>query len=334
MLASSLVASIDFPRAFSTLSPPSAFAVPVDGMQTASTDILRTHLRRLVYLAVSVKPGNENSYPTFARDLTLWIRDIISGWRSAFFALFPENERREARRIAVHIVREWLRRYLPRWEVLMGRANDALVNVLCDSIVPTIGGTGIEADMDDLMDFTLDTSPASPTAATTAASQVPASSASASAVLLPPPVLPSSTRSESRPLSRERSPPHAEENEDGDGRDGDRDAKRRRLHDPSISTASSSAVGDRRGLETARDLLTSCLESAMVNAGIQDRDTIDRVLARVAQNNDQIGGDFLETLRGSLQGGDDEANTGPIVHKPEDQAEGEGKGKGKGRADA
>ncbi|RUS19769.1 hypothetical protein BC937DRAFT_86949 [Endogone sp. FLAS-F59071] len=359
MLASNLVASIDFPRAFSTLSPPSAFAVA--DMQINSTNILRTHLRRLVYLVVSVKPGNENAYTTFARDLTLWIRDIISGWRRSFFAMFPENERSEARRIAVHVVREWLRRYLPRWEVLMGRANDALVNVLCDTIVPTIGGTDMEADaahsssdcatrdatnsftvpwtsdMDDLMDFTLDTAPSSPTAAATAASQIPAPSASASAVLLPLPVLSSSTRSESRPLSRERTPPHAEENEGGDGRNGDRDAKRRRLHDPSVS-ASSSAVGDRRGLETARGLLNTCLERAMVNAGIQDRDTIDRVLVRVSQNGDQMGGDFLETLRESLQGGDDEVNTRPIVHGPEDQAEGEGKGKGKGkgkgRADA
>ncbi|KAG0216556.1 hypothetical protein BGX28_000070 [Mortierella sp. GBA30] len=119
-----------------TLSPPASIQISSADIRRISVDVLREHFRRLIYLVVAAPIGRESNWPTFARDLVLWIRDVVGAWRVAFYGLFQERDQTEAQRIATHVVGSAIHANGRRWVELSNRATNTLVNVLCANIVP------------------------------------------------------------------------------------------------------------------------------------------------------------------------------------------------------
>ncbi|KAF9961275.1 hypothetical protein BGZ72_004196 [Mortierella alpina] len=119
-----------------TLSPPASIQISSAHIRRISVDVLQEHFRRLIYLVVAAPVGRESNWPTFARDLILWIRDVVGAWRVAFYGLFQERDQAEAQRIATHVVGSAIHANGRRWVELSNRATNTLVNVLCANIVP------------------------------------------------------------------------------------------------------------------------------------------------------------------------------------------------------
>ncbi|KAF9981266.1 hypothetical protein BGZ75_007474 [Mortierella antarctica] len=119
-----------------TLSPPANIQISSADIRRISVDVLQEHFRRLIYLVVAAPVGRESNWPTFARDLILWIRDVVGAWRVAFYGLFQERDQAEAQRIATHVVGSAIHANGRRWVELSNRATNTLVNVLCANIVP------------------------------------------------------------------------------------------------------------------------------------------------------------------------------------------------------
>lgn len=119
-----------------TLSPPASIQISSADIRRISVDVLQGHFRRLIYLVVAAPVGRESNWPTFARDLILWIRDVVGAWRVAFYGLFQERDQAEAQRIATHVVGSAIHANGRRWVELSNRATNTLVNVLCANIVP------------------------------------------------------------------------------------------------------------------------------------------------------------------------------------------------------
>jgi hypothetical protein len=119
-----------------TLTPAASIQISAEHIRSISIDVLREHFRRLIYLVVAAPTGRENNWPTFARDMILWIRDVVGAWKVAFYGLFPERDQAEAQRIATHVVGSAIHANGRRWVELSNRATNTMVNVLCANIIP------------------------------------------------------------------------------------------------------------------------------------------------------------------------------------------------------
>ncbi|KAG0223760.1 hypothetical protein BGW42_005547 [Actinomortierella wolfii] len=136
MLANGILNAVDFGEILETLNPPARIEISALRIRQMSAEVLREHFRRLIYMVVAVPLGRESSCSTFARDLILWIRDVVGAWRVAFYGLYPERDHSEAQRIATHVVGSAIHANGRRWVELSNRATNTLVNVLCANIVP------------------------------------------------------------------------------------------------------------------------------------------------------------------------------------------------------
>ncbi|KAF9361574.1 hypothetical protein BGX26_001579 [Mortierella sp. AD094] len=136
MFAHGIMNAVHVEEIMETLTPPASIQISSEDIRRISLDVLREHFRRLIYLVVAVPTGRESNWPTFARDLVLWIRDVVGSWRVAFYGLFQERDQAEAQRIATHVVGSAIHANGRRWVELSNRATNTLVNVLCANIVP------------------------------------------------------------------------------------------------------------------------------------------------------------------------------------------------------
>ncbi|KAF9976329.1 hypothetical protein BGZ73_008759 [Actinomortierella ambigua] len=136
MLASGILNAVDFEEILESLTPAARIEISAPRIRQMSAEVLREHFRRLIYMVVAVPQGREASCSTFARDLILWIRDVVGAWRVAFYGLYPEQDHSEAQRIATHVVGSAIHANGRRWVELSNRATNTLVNVLCANIVP------------------------------------------------------------------------------------------------------------------------------------------------------------------------------------------------------
>ncbi|KAF9409852.1 hypothetical protein BGZ94_001834 [Podila epigama] len=136
MFAEGIMNAVHVEEILQTLSPPASIPISAADIRRISLDVLREHFRRLIYLVVAAPAGRESTWPTFARDLILWIRDVIGAWRVAFYSLIPERDQAEAQRVATHVVGSAIHANGRRWVELSNRATNTLVNVLCANIVP------------------------------------------------------------------------------------------------------------------------------------------------------------------------------------------------------
>ncbi|ORZ26347.1 hypothetical protein BCR41DRAFT_220961 [Lobosporangium transversale] len=136
MFAHAIMDAVHVDEILETLSPPASIQITSEDIRRISLDVLREHFRRLIYLVVAAPTGRESNWPTFARDVVLWIRDVVGSWRVAFYGLFPERDQAEAQRIATHVVGSAIHANGRRWVELSNRATNTLVNVLCANIVP------------------------------------------------------------------------------------------------------------------------------------------------------------------------------------------------------
>ncbi|KAG0362896.1 hypothetical protein BGZ54_008443 [Gamsiella multidivaricata] len=136
MFAHGIMNAVHVEEILETLTPSASIQITSADIRRISLDVLREHFRRLIYLVVAAPSGRENNWPTFARDLVLWIRDVVGSWRVAFYGLFPERDQAEAQRVATHVVGSAIHANGRRWVELSNRATNTLVNVLCANIVP------------------------------------------------------------------------------------------------------------------------------------------------------------------------------------------------------
>ncbi|KAF8929681.1 Large proline-rich protein bag6, partial [Dissophora ornata] len=136
MFAHGIMNAVHVEEILDTLSPPAVIEISAADIRRISLDVLREHFRRLIYLVVAAPIGRENNWTTFARDMILWIRDVVGAWRVAFYGLFQERDQAEAQRIATHVVGSAIHANGRRWVELSNRATNTLVNVLCANIVP------------------------------------------------------------------------------------------------------------------------------------------------------------------------------------------------------
>ncbi|KAF9215435.1 hypothetical protein BGZ59_001375 [Podila verticillata] len=136
MFSESIMNAVHVEEFLETLSPRASIPISAADIRRISLDVLREHFRRLIYLVVAAPAGRESTWPTFARDLILWIRDVVGAWRVAFYSLYPERDQAEAQRIATHVVGSAIHANGRRWVELSNRATNTLVNVLCANIVP------------------------------------------------------------------------------------------------------------------------------------------------------------------------------------------------------
>ncbi|KAG0326397.1 hypothetical protein BGZ99_009637, partial [Dissophora globulifera] len=136
MFAHGIMNAVHVEDILETLSPPASIEISSADIRRLSLDVLREHFRRLIYLVVAAPTGRESNWPTFARDLVLWIRDVVGAWRVVFYGLFQERDQAEAQRIATHVVGSAIHANGRRWVELSNRATNTLVNVLCANIVP------------------------------------------------------------------------------------------------------------------------------------------------------------------------------------------------------
>ncbi|KAF9175928.1 hypothetical protein BGX20_007499 [Mortierella sp. AD010] len=136
MFANAIMNAVHVEEIMETLSPPASIQISSEDIRRISSEVLREHFRRLIYLVVAVPTGRESNWPTFARDLILWIRDVVGSWRVAFYSLFQERDQAEAQRIATHVVCSAIHANGRRWVELSNRATNTFVNVLCANIVP------------------------------------------------------------------------------------------------------------------------------------------------------------------------------------------------------
>ncbi|KAG0259066.1 hypothetical protein BG011_002846 [Mortierella polycephala] len=136
MFAQAIMNAVHVEEILETLSPSASIQITSTDIRRISMDVLREHFRRLLYLVVAAPSGRESNWPTFARDLVLWIRDVVGAWRVGFYGLFPERDQAEAQRIATHVVGSAIHANGRRWVELSNRATNTLVNVLCANIVP------------------------------------------------------------------------------------------------------------------------------------------------------------------------------------------------------
>ncbi|KAF9391309.1 hypothetical protein CPB97_006960 [Podila verticillata] len=136
MFSESIMNAVHVEEFLETLSPPASIPFSAADIRRISLDVLREHFRRLIYLVVAAPAGRESTWPTFARDLILWIRDVVGAWRVAFYSLYPERDQAEAQRFATHVVGSAIHANGRRWVELSNRATNTLVNVLCANIVP------------------------------------------------------------------------------------------------------------------------------------------------------------------------------------------------------
>ncbi|KAG0066955.1 hypothetical protein BGZ90_001200 [Linnemannia elongata] len=134
MFAHGIMNAVHVEDILETLSPPASIQISSADIRRISLDVLREHFRRLIYLVVAAPAGRES--PTFARDVILWIRDVVGAWRVSFYGLFSERDQPEAQRIATHVVGSAIHDNGRRWVELSNRATNTLVNVLCANIVP------------------------------------------------------------------------------------------------------------------------------------------------------------------------------------------------------
>ncbi|KAG9068049.1 hypothetical protein KI688_011641 [Linnemannia hyalina] len=134
MFAHGIMNAVHVEDILETLSPPVSIQISSADIRRISLDVLREHFRRLIYLVVAAPAGRES--PTFARDVILWIRDVVGAWRVSFYGLFSERDQPEAQRIATHVVGSAIHDNGRRWVELSNRATNTLVNVLCANIVP------------------------------------------------------------------------------------------------------------------------------------------------------------------------------------------------------
>ncbi|KAG0279466.1 hypothetical protein BGZ96_001970 [Linnemannia gamsii] len=134
MFAHGIMNAVHVEDILETLSPPASIQISSADIRRISLDVLREHFRRLIYLVVAAPVGRES--PTFARDVILWIRDVVGAWRVSFYGLFSERDQPEAQRIATHVVGSAIHDNGRRWVELSNRATNTLVNVLCANIVP------------------------------------------------------------------------------------------------------------------------------------------------------------------------------------------------------
>ncbi|KAF9117069.1 hypothetical protein BGX27_005619 [Mortierella sp. AM989] len=136
MFAHGIMNAVHVEEIMETLTPPASIQISSEDIRRISLDVLREHFRRLIYLVVAAPSGRESNWPTFARDLVLWIRDVVGSWRVGFYGLFQERDQAEAQRIATHVVGSAIHANGRRWVELSNRATNTLVNVLCANIVP------------------------------------------------------------------------------------------------------------------------------------------------------------------------------------------------------
>ncbi|KAF9910882.1 hypothetical protein EC991_005345 [Linnemannia zychae] len=134
MFAHGIMNAVHVEDILETLTPAASIQISSADIRRISLDVLREHFRRLIYLVVSAPAGRES--PTFARDVILWIRDVVGAWRVSFYGLFSERDQPEAQRIATHVVGSAIHDNGRRWVELSNRATNTLVNVLCANIVP------------------------------------------------------------------------------------------------------------------------------------------------------------------------------------------------------
>ncbi|KAF9126510.1 hypothetical protein BGW39_006579 [Mortierella sp. 14UC] len=134
MFAHGIMNAVHVEDILETLTPAASIQISSVDIRRISLDVLREHFRRLIYLVVSAPAGRES--PTFARDVILWIRDVVGAWRVSFYGLFSERDQPEAQRIATHVVGSAIHDNGRRWVELSNRATNTLVNVLCANIVP------------------------------------------------------------------------------------------------------------------------------------------------------------------------------------------------------
>lgn len=134
MFAHGIMNAVHVEDILETLSPAASIQISSADIRRISLDVLREHFRRLIYLVVAAPVGRES--PTFARDVILWIRDVVGAWRVSFYGLFSERDQPEAQRIATHVVGSAIHDNGRRWVELSNRATNTLVNVLCANIVP------------------------------------------------------------------------------------------------------------------------------------------------------------------------------------------------------
>ncbi|KAF9585179.1 hypothetical protein BGW38_003549 [Lunasporangiospora selenospora] len=136
MFAHGIMNAVHVEEILETLEPAAAIRISSEDIRRISMDVLREHFRRLIYLVVAAPVARESNWPTFARDVILWIRDVVGAWRVAFYGLFQERDQVEAQRIATHVVGSAIHANGRRWVELSNRATNTLVNVLCANIVP------------------------------------------------------------------------------------------------------------------------------------------------------------------------------------------------------
>ncbi|KAI1319451.1 Large proline-rich protein bag6 [Mortierella claussenii] len=136
MFANGIMNAVHVEEILETMLPPPTIQISSEDIRRISLDVLREHFRRLIYLVVAAPAGRESNWPTFARDLILWIRDVVGSWRVAFYGLIPERDHAEAQRIATHVMGSAIHANGRRWVELSNRATNTLVNVLCANIVP------------------------------------------------------------------------------------------------------------------------------------------------------------------------------------------------------
>ncbi|KAK3845163.1 MAG: hypothetical protein J3R72DRAFT_437023 [Linnemannia gamsii] len=134
MFAHGIMNAVHVEDILETLTPAASIQISSADIRRISLDVLREHFRRLIYLVVAAPAGRES--PTFARDVILWIRDVVGAWRVSFYGLFSERDQPEAQRIATHVVGSAIHDNGRRWVELSNRATNTLVNVLCANIVP------------------------------------------------------------------------------------------------------------------------------------------------------------------------------------------------------
>ncbi|KAF9923002.1 hypothetical protein FBU30_006883 [Linnemannia zychae] len=134
MFAHAIMNAVHVEDYLETLIPAASIQISSADIRRISLDVLSEHFRRLIYLVVSSPAGRES--PTFARDVILWIRDVVGAWRVSFYGLFSERDQAEAQRIATHVVASAIHDNGRRWVELSNRATNTLVNVLCANIVP------------------------------------------------------------------------------------------------------------------------------------------------------------------------------------------------------
>ena len=104
MFAHGIMNAVHVDEILDTLSPPAVIEISAVDIRRISLDVLREHFRRLIYLVVAAPTGRESNWTTFARDMILWIRDVVGAWRVAFYGLFQERDQAEAQRIATQVV--------------------------------------------------------------------------------------------------------------------------------------------------------------------------------------------------------------------------------------